>query len=179
MPIGHAINPNIAMVTGFSCHQSEEEARRRGLDGFQFFGFALGHHYLFGTHKPGRTNIWEMYEAARGNMPDIGGRGIGTPEQLRAHLQAFADVGVDQVVFIQQGGKNRHEHICGSLELFADRVMPEFHEREAERQNRKMEIKRKQWMKPLADEEIEEFRAYGRNIAETPRQGALPIATRA
>jgi len=42
-----------------------------------------------------------------------------------------------------------------------------------------MEIKRKQWMKPLADEEIEEFRAYGRNIAETPRQGALPIATRA
>jgi len=32
-------------------------------------------------------------------------------------------------------------------------------------------------MKPLADEEIEEFRAYGRPISETPRQGAVPIPT--
>ena len=186
VPIGHAINPNIAMVTGFSCHESEEEARRRGLDGFQFFGFALGHHYIFGAHKPGRTDIWRMYEAARGKMPDIGGRGIGTPDQLRAHLQAFSDVGVDQVVFIQQGGRNRHEHICESLELFAARVMPEFKAHEDERQRRKMEelapyleaaMKRKRWMKPLADEEIEEFRAYGRPISETPRQGAVPIPT--
>jgi hypothetical protein len=174
------------MVTGFSCHDSEEEARRRGLDGFQFFGFALGHHYIFGTHKPGRTNIWEMYESARGNMPDIGGRGIGTPDQLREHLRSFSDVGVDQVVFIQQGGKNRHEHICESLELFADRVMPEFKANEDERRKRKMEelapyldaaMARKQWMKPLADEEIEEFRAYGRNISEVPKQGGIPIAT--
>ena len=37
----------------------EEEAIRRGLDGFQFFGFALGHYYVFGTHKPGRTDIWK------------------------------------------------------------------------------------------------------------------------
>jgi len=91
------------------------------------------------------------------------------------------------VVFIQQGGKNRHEHICESLELFAARVMPEFQEHEAARQAKKMEelapvleaaMKRKQWMKALGDEEIEEFRAYGRNISETSRQGAVPIATR-
>ena len=60
VPIGHAVNPNIAMVTGFSCHPDEDEARRRGTDGFRFFQFALGHHYGFGTHKPGRTNIWEQ-----------------------------------------------------------------------------------------------------------------------
>jgi hypothetical protein len=36
---------------------------------------------------------------------------------------------------------------------------------------------RKQWMKPLPDEAIEEYRAYGRNISEVPRQGAVPIAT--
>src|SRR5499425_3494152 len=35
-PIGHAVNPNVAMVTGFSCHRDMEEARRRGLDGFKF-----------------------------------------------------------------------------------------------------------------------------------------------
>src|SRR5205823_922504 len=37
VPIGHAVNPNIAMVTGFSCHADAEEARRRGTDGFRFF----------------------------------------------------------------------------------------------------------------------------------------------
>jgi len=41
VPIGHAVNPNIAMVTGFSCHADAEEARRRGTDGFRFFQFAL------------------------------------------------------------------------------------------------------------------------------------------
>jgi len=56
-PIGWTVNPNIAMVTGFSCHEDAEEARRRGLDGFRFFGFALAHYYLFGNHKPGRTDI--------------------------------------------------------------------------------------------------------------------------
>jgi len=30
------------------------------------------------------------------------------------------------VVLLNQAGKNRHEHICESLELFAQEVMPEF-----------------------------------------------------
>src|SRR5207237_549345 len=64
VPIGHAVNPNICMVTGFSVHRDGEEARRRGLDGFKFFGYALGHHYIFGEHRPGRTNIWQKFEAA-------------------------------------------------------------------------------------------------------------------
>ncbi|HME70072.1 MAG TPA: LLM class flavin-dependent oxidoreductase [Myxococcota bacterium] len=174
-PIGHAINPNIAMVTGFSCHRDAEEAKRRGLDGFRFFGFALAHHYLFGRHKPGRTNVWETFEKVRGMLPDDAeNRGIGTPAQLRTHLRAFADAGVDQVVFIQQGGKNRHEDICESLELFAREVMPEFKEGEDERVARKREalaphldaaMARKKWMPQLADGEIPEFQAYGRNIA--------------
>ena len=179
VPIGWVPNPNIAMVTGFSCHEDAAEARRRGLDGFRFFGFALAHYYLFGSHKPGRTNIWQAYEAARDMMPDVGAieGGIGTPEGLRVHLRKFADVGVDQVIFIQQGGRNRHEHICESLELFAREVMPEFQAGEAERERRKLErlapaieaaIGRKQFMPTPADDAIEEFLAYGRNIVETP-----------
>ena len=174
-PIGHAINPNIAMVTGFSCHPDAEEAKRRGLDGFRFFGFALAHHYLFGRHKPGRTNIWETFEKVRAVLPDDAeNRGIGTPAQLRAHLRAFADAGVDQVVFIQQGGNNRHEDICQALELFAREVMPEFKGLEDRRIARKQEalapyleaaMARKKWMRPLADSEIPEYQAYGRNLA--------------
>ncbi len=187
VPIGHAINPNIAMVTGFSCHQDEVEAKRRGMDGFRFFGYALGHHYVYGEHTPGRTNIWERFEAARDNMPQEGAnRGIGTPEQLRGHLRGFQEAGVDQVCFIQQGGRNKHAHICESLELFGKEVMPEFHEHEEERERRKRDelapfleqaLARKQYLKPLADDEIPKVVALGREIVqELPkRQGALSV----
>ncbi|MCZ6715194.1 MAG: LLM class flavin-dependent oxidoreductase [Deltaproteobacteria bacterium] len=176
VPIGHSVNPNIAMVTGFSCHPDEAEARRRGEDGFRFFGYGLGHHYIFGSHKPGRTNIWERFEHARPGLPEAGSsRGIGTPQQLREHLRSFEETGVDQVIFIQQSGRNRHEHICESLELFAAEVMPEFKERADERERRKLEelaphiekaLQRKQWMQPLKDEEIPEIHALGRQIVE-------------
>jgi len=177
VPIGHAINPNIAIVTGFSVHPDAEEAKRRGMDGFRFFGYALAHYYIFGTHKPGRTDVWKAFEAVRNLLPLAeGNRGIGTPDELREHLRAFAETGVDQVAFIQQGGRNRHEDICASLELFAKDVLPEFKEKEDERQRRKMEelapylekaMARKERMKALRDEEIPEVAALGRQIIET------------
>ena len=186
VPIGHAVNPNICMVSSFSVHRDEAEARRRGLDGFRFFTYALGHHYGFGEHKPGRTNIWEAFEKALPTMPEQSGAGgIGTPDQLREHLRKFEAAGVDQVAFIQQGGRNKHEHICEALELFAAEVMPEFKAKEAARQKKKDEdlapyveaaMKRKQWMKPLSDDEIQPVIALGRQIAERARAAgeALP-----
>jgi alkanesulfonate monooxygenase SsuD/methylene tetrahydromethanopterin reductase-like flavin-dependent oxidoreductase (luciferase family) len=179
VPIGHTVNPNIAMVSSFSCNANEQEAIRRGTDGFRFFQFALGHHYNFGQHKPGRTNIWAMYEAVRDQLgyEALGGGagGIGTPAQLREHLRKFSNAGVDQAVFIQQGGKNKHEDICEDLSLFAKEVMPEFHENEEKRvaaKARELEpyveaaFKRKEYMKSLTDDEIPAYPAYGFNIAE-------------
>jgi len=177
VPIGHTVNPNIAMITGFSLHADAEEAKRRGQDGFRFFGYGLGHHYIFGEHKPGRTDIWKNFEAARGAMPDEGAeRGIGTPDQVRKTLRGFADAGVDQVAFIQQGGRNRHEHICDSLELFASEILPEFKAEEERREARKMEelapyiekaMARKEKMKELADDEIPTVLALGRQIVDS------------
>jgi alkanesulfonate monooxygenase SsuD/methylene tetrahydromethanopterin reductase-like flavin-dependent oxidoreductase (luciferase family) len=192
VPIGHAVNPNIAMVTSFSCHEDHAEAERRGMDGFRFFQFALGHHYAFGDHRPGRTDIWRRYEAVRDRIgvEFLGGGtgGIGTPAELREHLRAFEGAGVDQTVFIQQGGKNRHEHICEALELFAAEVMPEFKEHEAQRQARKQEelapyveaaFKRKEFLKELTDDEIPEYEAYGNSVALTEADIAkLPEANR-
>ena len=53
-----------------------------------------------------------------------GAGGIGTPDQIAANMRRFEEAGVDQVMFLQQGGKNEHAHICASLELFAKAVMP-------------------------------------------------------
>ena len=137
-PIAQAVNPNIAMVTGFSCHEDADAALRLGLEGFQFFGFALAHYYLLGAHIPGRTNVWDAFRGNQLPMPG-GSGGIGTPDQVRQAMREFEAAGVDQAIFIQQAGNNRHEEICAALELFASRVMPEFQERHAERERRKGE----------------------------------------
>ena len=85
VPIGHAVNPNVAMVTGFSVHADEMEARRRGEDGLRFFRYALAHHYIFGEHKPGRTDIWANFEKARHALP------AGRRRSRHRHTGAVAD----------------------------------------------------------------------------------------
>ena len=186
VPIGHAVNANICMVTSFSLHHDRQTAIERGLEGFEFFGYALGSLYGFGEHKPGRTNLFEEFRKVRKerlaeNPIDMTRSlsaergGIGTPEDMRAHLKKFENVGVDQVTFIQQAGMNKHEHICESLELFAKEVMPEFKAREAEREAKKNEelapyieaaMARKKFMPQLADDKIPVFPALGRSIVE-------------
>jgi alkanesulfonate monooxygenase SsuD/methylene tetrahydromethanopterin reductase-like flavin-dependent oxidoreductase (luciferase family) len=177
VPIGHVVNPNVAMVSGFSVHPDRAEAERRGLEGFKFFGFALGHHYAFGEQRVGRTNIWENFQKFAAQFPGPEGRSIGTPTEVSAHLRRMEEAGVDQVVFIQQAGRNRHEHICESLRLFAGEVMPEFAARRAEREAKKAAelapyvkaaLGRKRWMQPLAEDEIPVVKSYGRPDAQGP-----------
>ena len=151
-PIGLAPNPNLAVVSGFMCHKDEQTALDRGLDGFHFFAYSLSHYYIHGTHLPGTTDIWKEFEENRDEMgferinalTDVarlaageladGGltslRGcIGTPDQIREFVRGYENAGVDEIIFVSQAGKNSHEHICESMELFAKEVMPEFAER--------------------------------------------------
>jgi alkanesulfonate monooxygenase SsuD/methylene tetrahydromethanopterin reductase-like flavin-dependent oxidoreductase (luciferase family) len=172
VPLGHCVNPNIAMVSSFSLHHDRAEAIRRGHEGFEFFGYALNALVAHDT-VPGRTNLWgeylekrgdrtaEMMEAARNGGANSGG--IGTPQDMRAHLRGMQEAGVDQVIFLQQAGRNEHRHICESLELFAREVMPDFQAEVAARESRKRQelvpyvaaaLARKEWMKPLTDQEI-------------------------
>lgn len=176
VPIGHTVNANIAMVTAFSIHNDEEEAIRRGLDGAQFFRYALGHHYIFGEHTPGHTDIWNRYERAKERLPQPEmSRGMGKPEALSGHLRKFQAAGVDQVIFIQQAGNNAHEHICQALELFGSNVLPEFKDGEAARQAKKDEelapyieaaLARKKRMPALTPETTPPIIALGREISE-------------
>jgi hypothetical protein len=82
----------------------------------------------------------------------------------------YERAGIDQVMFIQQSGANRHEHVCESLEVFAGLVMPEFKARDEVRDaQRRRELApfidaalaRKPKMAPLAD-------------AAIPRRSLLP-----
>jgi alkanesulfonate monooxygenase SsuD/methylene tetrahydromethanopterin reductase-like flavin-dependent oxidoreductase (luciferase family) len=154
VPIGDAVNPNVAVVSTFMCAPTEEQALARGVEGGNFFGYSLAHFYIFGRHQPGRTDVWQEYEKQRGeqgfspeavfqaanNADRLGAKVVqdgvaglrgatGTPDQIRDYLRRFEECGVDQVIFISQAGKNRHEHIMESLELFGREVLPEFKDR--------------------------------------------------
>ncbi len=165
VPLGHGVNPNIAMVSGFSVHDDADEAVRRGQEGFEFFGYAL-QSLVLQPSVPGRTKLWEDFQKHRGKVktPSVrGAAGIGTPAQVRQDLKDFEEAGVDQVIFLQQAGNNRHGEICDSLRKFADTVMPEFKDAEPERERRKLEelgpfmdaaLARKKPMAELADDEI-------------------------
>jgi len=148
VPAGFAVNPQVACVLPLLCHRDEATAIARGLDGAHFFGYALAHYYVFGTHVPGRTSVWEEFqrdrsafgfdrEVAAQTGVELGAQllqeglgslrgAIGTPAQLRELIRGYQAAGVDQLVFVSQAGRTRHEHICESLELFAGEVMPEF-----------------------------------------------------
>jgi len=78
-------------------------------------------------------------------------------------LRDFQDVGIDQVIFLQQAGRNTNRNICESLELFAREVMPKFSQDAAEREADKAAelapyisaaLARKTFMQPIAREDV-------------------------
>src|SRR6185295_18656568 len=162
---------NLATVSAFSIHPDRAEAIRRGQEGFEFFFFAVNA-LVAQDARPGRSALWESFQQARGNRTaeliaranDAGyqGAGIGTPDDMRAHLRSQEAAGVDQVIFLQQAGHNRHDEILASLELFAREIAPEFRHEAAAREERKRQelapyveraLARKRWMQPLGDDE--------------------------
>jgi alkanesulfonate monooxygenase SsuD/methylene tetrahydromethanopterin reductase-like flavin-dependent oxidoreductase (luciferase family) len=162
IPVGYAVNPQVACVTPMMLHHDETEAIRRGAEGANFFGYSLGHYYVFGTHRPGTTDVWSEYERRRGAQgydpaaveaavaaetlgakaaagDAIGLRGCtGTPEQAREFLRRYEEAGVDQVIFVLQAGRTEHEHIMESIEIFGREVLPEFAERDRGAHERKL-----------------------------------------
>jgi len=205
IPIGDAVNANLACVTGFFCHDDENEAVRRGAEGTNFIGYSLGHYYVFGRHRPGGGNLWAEYQQRRtekgfdpeavalaaGSSQTLGAtvaqegssglRGaMGTPAQIRDYLRRYEDCGVDQVILSCSAGRNRHDHIMESLELFAREVLPEFMERDERHQREKADrlapvIATVMARKPAADhppvDPDYEIPAYPRQDADRQESG--------
>jgi alkanesulfonate monooxygenase SsuD/methylene tetrahydromethanopterin reductase-like flavin-dependent oxidoreductase (luciferase family)/putative sterol carrier protein len=161
VPGGFSVNANFAIVLPMMCHPDEAVAIERGIDGAHFFGYSLAHYYVFGDHRPGVTNVWEEFLANRDERgfarsivtPDQAPLGvkllqeglgslrgaIGTPEQIHDLCARYEAAGVDQVIFVLQAGKNRHEHICESIELFGSEVLPRFEGEAGAREEAKRE----------------------------------------
>ncbi len=133
----YATNPNIAVVSQFMCAETDEEALAKA-DGSSFFQFALLFYNRHGPVVPGSISLWDEYQTWRdtdeGRKLRRNSGLIGSPETLRKRLRKFEQSHVDQVILINQAGKNTHADITASLELFAHEVMPEFQARDDEHQ---------------------------------------------
>ncbi|MGK0172556.1 MAG: alkanesulfonate monooxygenase SsuD [Gammaproteobacteria bacterium] len=172
------LNPNIALVTYFMCAETDEEARRRA-DGIPFFQFALRFYGQANNRerpKPGTVDLWKEYEKWKRDNPEgldraLRGGLIGSPKTIREKLRKFEKSNVDQIIFLNQAGKNSHEHICESLELFANEVMPEFHANEPAHQAWKQQVMN-------GDIELEDIDTtphrdrYGKNSVQLAKAGA-------
>ncbi len=203
IPIGHAVNANFATLNGMMVHDRAEEALRRGLEGFKFFGFAIAHYAVYGEHHPGITNLWKRFLAVRDDITAGPGSGsIGTPKAVADHLAGFAEAGIDQMIFIQQAGRTQHDHICEAMELFAREVMPRFKEQDEARSARKAErlapfiakaLERKPLMQELAPDKVPgieavglvlerrtgtDYASAGGTYSDPTRGGAIPMASR-
>jgi alkanesulfonate monooxygenase SsuD/methylene tetrahydromethanopterin reductase-like flavin-dependent oxidoreductase (luciferase family) len=51
---------------------------------------------------------------------------IGTPDKVAEGVQAYVDIGADQIICLVQAGRIPHEEIMASLRLFGEEVMPRF-----------------------------------------------------
>jgi len=190
LPLGHTVNANVALVTSFSLHDDRAQAIRNGLEGFEFFRYAINALVSYDA-VPGRSTLWADFQRDRGDTTqqfiddalakgDAYSSAIGTAADARRHMRDLAGAGVDQVIFIQQAGQNRHDDICASLTKFADEVMPEFHAEEAERVVRKARdlqpyidaaLARKPRMRALDDHEIPVVRAAVAKAIVPERRG--------
>ena len=147
---------------------------------------------MYGDHAPGRTNVWEEFQQRReafgfsrkiiraGQPEPLGAKileqglgalrgAVGTPAQITEFLAGFEQVGIDQVILVSQAGRNRHEDICESLELFAKEVMPRFKDREAAREREKA-----QRLAPVVERALQRREAPESTLDESYRVRALP-----
>ncbi|MBT6275074.1 MAG: LLM class flavin-dependent oxidoreductase [Chromatiales bacterium] len=138
----YAINPNVAIVNGFMCAETDEEALEKAA-GWTFFIFALSYYGRKGVDAPGKSNLWNEYQDWRktDKAKDALRNGlIGSPETIRKRLRLFESAHIDQVILLNQAGKTSHQDICDSLKMFAEEVMPEFHARQPEQDEWKRQV---------------------------------------
>ena len=135
-------NPNIAIVNGFMCAETDEEAVRRAA-GWTFFIFALSHYGRNGIAAPGTGDLWAEFQTWRETdkaKAALTNGLIGSPATIRKRLRQFQAARVDQVILLNQAGKTSHADICASLRLFAAEVMPEFHAAQDEHEHWKRAV---------------------------------------
>lgn len=93
MPIGHAINPALAVLNTFMMADTDEEAMRRSANGPAFFSYSLGYYYnpaVGGKHQPGNFNVYRDFLNRSEETADLQAQrgGFLSPDEIRSEEPA-------------------------------------------------------------------------------------------
>jgi alkanesulfonate monooxygenase SsuD/methylene tetrahydromethanopterin reductase-like flavin-dependent oxidoreductase (luciferase family) len=143
-PITYRVNPNVGFLSMFVCGRDERRIGQLAA-AWGEFGYGFRHYYTDGIHRPGKTSVIEEGRRIAALQPppsaDLAALAayacMGTPDHIRRVLLEYESAGVDQVIFMHQMGRLKHEDICAGLELFGKTVLPEFIERDEQRSREK------------------------------------------
>jgi alkanesulfonate monooxygenase SsuD/methylene tetrahydromethanopterin reductase-like flavin-dependent oxidoreductase (luciferase family) len=134
-PVGRARNDWFACTPATLVLKDDAAALRHGTRGARFFLNSMGRYYFSGERPLGELDIprgdlgeaeladaRELRNAPGSQLATI----IGDPVAARESVQRFVDVGVDELILVQQMGTVPHPLVMESLRTFAEGVMPHF-----------------------------------------------------
>jgi alkanesulfonate monooxygenase SsuD/methylene tetrahydromethanopterin reductase-like flavin-dependent oxidoreductase (luciferase family) len=188
VPIGQAANPSFALNILCFAAQTREQATERFADSVEYFGFGSSHYYRDGEHFPGKSNLYDAFDAVKQantvqepNADEVADeslpRPIGTTEDVANTLALYEEIGVDEVLLMPQVGFTAdHEHIMESIELIGKEVLPDFHRRHEldapQREERKAQM-REAAMARKPDEQRQAPADYSFGVMDTGMKRAL------
>ncbi|MFN8557537.1 MAG: LLM class flavin-dependent oxidoreductase [Dehalococcoidia bacterium] len=134
-PAGAFVNNQVAGFTLALCHDDAAEAQRIGGPAAIWYMNMLSQNlgawrsqHIAGYEYYGE---WERGPVAQarggaGTLIDNGTFCIGDPDTCAAIVARYAAAGVDQIICLMQVGRIPHAAIMRSIELFGERVIPQF-----------------------------------------------------
>jgi alkanesulfonate monooxygenase SsuD/methylene tetrahydromethanopterin reductase-like flavin-dependent oxidoreductase (luciferase family) len=130
-PVGDYVNDNIMVTTQLLCLEDGQRVRELGANLGMGYHRTLLHRYLDTFPKPAGVPDWP--EVLPDPTPDqlnavIETREMpyGTPEEVAASIQRYADAGIDQVVFGLLSSTMDRDLATETIETFGKHVLPGF-----------------------------------------------------
>jgi alkanesulfonate monooxygenase SsuD/methylene tetrahydromethanopterin reductase-like flavin-dependent oxidoreductase (luciferase family) len=130
-PVGDYVNNNVMITSQMLCLNDGQKARDISCDMNASYQNSLVFHYLDTFPKPPGIPLWPdlIPEPTPADIDErINARVAmyGTPEEVAATAQAYADAGVDQVVFGLLSSTIPRDLAVETVETFGTHVLPTF-----------------------------------------------------
>ena len=145
-PVGQFVNDNVMITNAVICMEDGDKAREimtREANGYLYSLVCL-YHDTFPV--PEGAIVWpeapkQLDRATVDLAIEYGGVLCGTPDEVNEQLAAYAEVGVDQLVFGMPNNLT-HDEATECLELFGDKVIPNWDKDPVHRTTRMRETAR-------------------------------------
>lgn len=131
--IGHYQNNNLMMTNGVVCLSDRKRAREIAKTAGRGYLVTMVNLYHDTMPKSPDARTWptppmqlEWTDELLDQLIAGGYMLCGTPDEVCEQVQAYSTVGCDQLVFGLPGEGLAHEEVLEMIELFGDKVIPEF-----------------------------------------------------